>query len=335
MSPHATSRQPAPRLLGDFGGTTVRLALQQRGGPARRIRRYLAADFDGIDAALRHYFHEMRLGPAEQPQAAAFAIAGPVIGARIRMTNLPWAISLPALRRAFGFHTLLAINDFAAVAESIPYLAAPDRRKIGRGAALADKPIVAFGPGTGLGVSALVPIDGMRGRWQAVATEGGHVTLPATSQEDAAVVAELQRRFGHVSAERVLSGPGLANLHAALAALAGAPLSAPLSPAAVTRAAERGDKLAKRAVMLFCAMLGTVAGNLALTYGAQGGIYIAGGIVPKLGRLFDAKIFRARFAAKGRYRGYLEAIPTYLITHKLPSLIGLAAALDREATRSA
>jgi glucokinase len=339
MSPRDTPPLLAPRLLGDFGGTTVRLALQIPGGPARRIRRYHAADFAGIDEALHHYFGELRLRPNKQPQAAAFAIAGPVIGTRIRMTNLPWAISLPALRRAFGFHTLLAINDFAAVAESIPYLAAQDRRKLGGGAAVAGKPIVAFGPGTGLGVSALVPVEGMAGRWQAIATEGGHVTLPATSREDAAIVAELQKRFGHVSAERVLSGPGLANLHAALAALAGAPLEAPLAPAAVTRAAQRGDKLAKRAVTLFCAMLGTVAGNLALTYGAQGGIYIAGGIVPKLGALFDAKTFRARFAAKGRYRGYLEAIPTYLITHKLPSLIGLAAALDRaetgQATRSA
>lgn len=335
MKSRVTSPLSSPRLLGDFGGTTVRLALQKPGEPARRIRRYEAAEFTGIDDALRHYFRELRLRPGQQPQAAAFAIAGPVIGTRIRMTNLPWAISLPALRRSFGFHTLLAINDFAAVAESIPSLAASDRRKLGGGAAMAGKPIVAFGPGTGLGVSALVPIAAMPGEWQAVATEGGHVTLPATSREDAAIVAELQKRFGHVSAERVLSGPGLANLHDALAALAGTPLAAPLAPAAITRAAQRGDKLAKRAVTLFCAMLGTVAGNLALTYGAQGGVYIAGGIVPKLGPLFDVKTFRARFAAKGRYRGYLEAIPTYLITHKLPGLIGLATALDRDAQRLA
>lgn len=335
MSPRATPSVLVPRLLGDFGGTTVRLALQKPGGPARRIRRYDAAEFTGIDEALHHYFNDVQLRPSAQPQAAAFAIAGPVFGTRIRMTNLPWAISLPTLRRSFGFHTLLAVNDFVAVAESIPYLAEQDRRKLGRGAAIAGKPIVAFGPGTGLGVSALVPIEGSTGRWQAIATEGGHVTLPATSPEDAAIIAELQTRFGHVSAERVLSGPGLANLHAAVSALAGAPLEAPLAPAAVTRAAQRGDKMAKRAVMLFCAMLGSVAGNLALTYGAQGGVYIAGGIVPKLGALFDTRIFRARFAAKGRYHGYLEDIPTYLITHKLPGLIGLAALLDREATRSA
>ncbi|HEY4134073.1 MAG TPA: glucokinase [Alphaproteobacteria bacterium] len=324
----------AHRLLGDFGGTTVRLALQRTGHPPHQIRLYEAADFSGADAALRRYLRELRLKAADVPRAAAFAVAGPIIGERIRMTNLPWAISLPALRREFGFETLLAVNDFAAVAESIPYLRAKERRKIGSGQPVARMPVVAFGPGTGLGVSALVPILTPRGgpqRWQAVATEGGHVTLPATTEEDSAIVAELQKRFGHVSAERALSGPGLANLHAALVALNGPSRRKPLTPEAVTRAAQRGDKLACDAVGTFCAMLGTVAGNLALTYGAQGGVYIAGGIVPKLGPLFNARSFRARFAAKGRYRKYLEAIPTYVITHKLPALLGLAAALDRDA----
>jgi glucokinase len=328
-----TPRKPALRLLGDFGGTTVRLALQKPGEAATAIRLYEAADFPGAEAALAHYFGDVGLAARERPKAAAFAIAGPITGERIRMTNLPWSISLAALKRAFALDRLLAVNDFVAVAESLPHLAAGQRRKIGDGKAAAGLPIVAIGPGTGLGVAGLIPVEALPGHWQAVASEGGHVTLPSVDEVEDELLAELRRRFGHVSAERAISGQGLENLYAALSALRGSPEE--VRAEEVTRLAVHGDAVARETIRHFCAMLGTVAGNLALTYGARGGVYLAGGIIGKLGPLFDAALFRDRFVAKGRYRDYLAAIPTYLVTHKLPALVGLAAVLDRAATRSA
>ncbi len=333
MQTRDTSRVPPDRLLGDFGGTTVRLALQRPGQAPRKRRLYDAADFTGAEAALRRYWRDAGLTARTAPRAAAFAVAGPITSDRIRMTNLPWSISLAALKRAFGFATLQAVNDFAAVAESIPHLAAEDRRKIGSGKAVAGMPIVTLGPGTGLGVAALIPLAALPGHWQAVATEGGHVTLSPVDEAEDKLLAELRRRFGHVSAERAISGQGLENLYAAISALRGTPREMPAEQ--VTRRAARGDAIAQEAVRHFCAMLGTVAGNLALSYGARGGVYLAGGIVGKLGPLFDAALFRARFTAKGRYRAYMREIPTYLVTHKLPALVGLAAVLDRAATRNA
>lgn len=324
-----TPLAPTYRLLGDFGGTNLRLALQTRGA-ATRVRRYAAADFDGAESALKQYFRDIGLGAAARPRAAAFAIAGPVLSNRIRMTNLPWSISLPALKRAFGFDSLLAINDFAAVAESLPHLGPADLRQIGGGKPARGLPLVALGPGTGLGVAALIPLAAHPGEWQAIATEGGHVTLSPVDAAEDELLSALRQRFGHVSAERVISGQGLENLYAALSELRGA-RAASLPAAEVTRRAARGEALAREAVRQFCALLGSVAGNLALSYGARGGVYLAGGIVGKLGPLFDADLFRERFAAKGRYRGYLRAIPTYLVTHKLPAFVGLAAALDRAA----
>jgi len=320
---------PRPRLLGDFGGTTVRLALQRPGEAATAIRLYEAADFSSADSAIAHYFRDIRIASEDRPRAAAFAIAGPVTGERIRMTNLPWSISLNALKRALKLETLIAVNDFVAVAESLPHLAAGHRRKIGDGKPASGLPLVALGPGTGLGVAALIPLEALPGHWQAVASEGGHVTLAPADEAEGDLLAELRRRFGHVSAERAISGQGLENLYAALSAMRGSPEE--VRAEEISRLAARGDAVAQETIRHFCAMLGTVAGNLALSYGARGGIYLAGGIIGKLGPLFDAKLFRERFVAKGRYRDYLAAIPTYHVTHKLPAFVGLAAALDRAA----
>lgn len=325
-----------PRLLGDFGGTNVRLALQRPGRAAGDIRLYHAADFPSAAAVLERYFGELALPLRQRPKAAAFAFAGPIAGGQVRMTNLPWTVSFATLKRRFGLTQLLAMNDFAAVAESLPYLKPRDRRKIGApgmkgGQPAPGLPLAALGPGTGLGVAALIPIAGLRDHWQAIATEGGHVTLSPVDETEDELLSELRRRFGHVSAERAISGQGLENLYAALTALRGEPRDA--EAADITRMAGAGDSVAREAIRHFCGMLGTVAGNLALAYGARGGVYLAGGIIAKLGPLFDDGLFRERFAAKGRYRDYLAAIPTYLITHKLPAFVGLAAALDREAKR--
>jgi glucokinase len=195
-------------------------------------------------------------------------------------------------------------------------------------------PIGIIGPGTGLGVSTLVPIPNGgepsdRTRWIALPGEGGHVTLPTVEPREAAIVEWLQRAGrAHISAERLLCGAGLEAIYAAVTALDGE-AGAALTAAEVTgRAKDGADRHAAEAVRIFCALLGTVAGNLALTVGARGGVYIAGGIVPKLGDLFDSSDFRARFVAKGRMHAYLDPVPTYVMTNELPAFLGLAELLD-------
>jgi glucokinase len=229
------------------------------------------------------------------------------------------------VRRALGFERLRVVNDFTAVALSIPHLAKQDRVQVGHGVARADTPIGIIGPGSGLGVSALVP---SKGCWVALATEGGHVTLPSVSGREAAVIARLRGEFDHVSAERLISGPGLVTLYQTLAALDGAPPAIAGDAAAVSEAGLAGnDPHAMEALEMFCALLGTLAGNLALSLGALGGIYIAGGIVPRLIDFLQRSDFRERFTAKGRMHDYLAPIPTFVVTHKLPALIGLQAYL--------
>jgi glucokinase len=218
---------------------------------------------------------------------------------------------------------LRVINDFAANALAIPLLAETDRLKIGPGAPVADTPIGVLGPGTGLGVSALIPTPS---GFAPVQGEGGHVTMAPADAQESAILDLVRRRYDHVSAERFLSGPGLVNLYGAVCQLKAAP-AGPLTPAQITDP-DTDDANARAATQLFCAMLGTVAGNLALTLGARGGVFIAGGIVPRLGARFAESAFRERFEAKGRLRAYLSAIPTYVISRPLPALLGAATLLD-------
>src|SRR5690606_25903884 len=214
---------------------------------------------------------------------------------------------------------LIVVNDFAAVAWALPDLGPGDAVQVGGGTPAPRATLATLGPGTGLGVASLVPV---RDGWAVVAGEGGHVTLPATTAEEAAVAERLRNRHGHCSAERVLSGPGLVTLYETLAELAGRPV-AKITPRDVTGLARQGEPLATRTIGMFLAMLGNVAGNLALTVGALGGVYVAGGIVPRLLDTVHKSEFRERFEAKGRYRDYMEKIPTYVITERLPALRGL------------
>jgi glucokinase len=256
------------------------------------------------------------------------AVAAPVAGDEVQMVNLAWGFSREGLRRALGLDGLEVMNDFTAIAWSLPQLDPGNRCPIGLPAAGPRATLGVLGPGTGLGVSAVVPCgDG----WMALATEGGHVTLPAMDDEEAAVVGDLRSRFGHCSAERVLSGPGLVAVYECLRGLAGhEPTrdSSVSTPAAVTARALSGeDAYAVQALDLFFRFLGTVASNLALSVGARGGIYLAGGILPRIAGALTASDFRTRFTDKGRYRAYLEAIPTFLITHPHPALLGLRDAI--------
>ncbi len=322
---------PAPILVADIGGTNARFGLID-GRVIRDVRILRCAEYPSLEAAASAYLAAIGLagaglagtGPAGRPRRGAFAVAGPVTGDRVAMTNLVWEFSVGRVRDALGLEGLAVINDFTAVALSVPRLGEDDRRQVGAGAPQPGGVVAVLGPGSGLGVSGLIPGPG--GRWSALSGEGGHVTMAPISDRESAVLGQLRKSFEHVSAERVLSGPGLVNLHAALSILDGREPEALTAARIVESAVAGGHPHCVEAVEMFCAMLGTVAGNLALTLGARGGVYIAGGIVPKLGPLFTHSRFRKRFLEKGRMRDFLEPVPTYVVTHELPAFLGLAEA---------
>ena len=316
-----------PRLIGDIGGTNARWACQVApGAPLSHIATAECADFPTIETALQHYLGTL---DGARPQAMAIGVATAVTGDRIAFTNNSWSFSREALQARLGLSRLLVLNDFAALALSLPRLGRESLQPLGSSRAQAagePAPIVIVGPGTGLGVAALT--------WQrdgqplVISGEGGHSSVAAADDRQASVLARLRSRFEHVSAERVLSGPGLVNLYGALCELDGrAP--EPLQPADVTQAAAQGhDETCVEALGMFVAFLGGFAGNMALTYGARGGVYIGGGIAPRLGAQLDPTIFRTHFEAKGRLRAYQQEIPSWLVTESFPGLIGAAHALD-------
>ncbi|MCX8098739.1 MAG: glucokinase [Casimicrobiaceae bacterium] len=312
------------RLVGDIGGTRARLAWQDaRGAALRAISTYRLCDFRTPLALLRHYLAEHGL-PA--PAAICLGVASALEGDEVQLTNAQWRFSLRALGRALGVDRIWAINDFAALANAVPLLDERQRKLMGGSTPDLTRPIVVLGPGTGLGLASLVPTGA--GSWIVVPGQGGHVTLPATSDRQWALIACLQRRFGHVSAERVLSGAGLLNTAQALALIDGRPAPEYAEPSEVTEGARQGDPICTEAVALFAFFLGVVAGNAALTLGARGGVYVGGGVVHRLGSLFDWGRFREGFEAKGRLSPWLVAIPTYWILDELAALQGAARALD-------
>ena len=316
-----------PRLLADIGGTNARFAWQEATGEPLRDAAILSTlEHASLAAAIRHYLAGAGIAT---PRWCAIGIANPVTGDRVQMTNHPWSFSTSELQAELGFARLLVLNDFTAMALALPELEPHELRQIGGTTAVPDAAMALIGPGTGLGVSGLLPC-GTHGVWVPLSGEGGHVSLaPATPREEA-VLAWLRARHGHASAERAVSGPGLVALHEALASLDGASGVRTLpSPEISARALAATDARCVEALALFCALLGSAAGNLALTLGARGGVYIGGGIVPRLGEAFARSPFRARFEDKGRFRDYLEAIPVFVIdTPVSPALRGAARALD-------
>lgn len=326
QNPAPAADRPA-RLLGDVGGTNARFAWQETdGGPLSDVLTLPTADHATLDDALKHYLAQT--GRAV-PRWCAIGIANPVTGDAIQMTNSPWSFSVEAVRRELGFERFVVINDFTALALALTELPPADLKQLGGGAPVGGTPLALIGPGTGLGVSGLVPHRDGSGCFTPLQGEGGHVTLAASNQREVAVLQVLRDRYGHVSAERAVSGHGLEALHAAVCTLNGQADAAPLPAADITqRALASTDPVCEEAVALMCAFLGTVAGDLALTLGARGGVYIGGGIVPRLGDAFERSPFRARFEDKGRFRAYLEAIPVFVIHAEVsPALLGASRAL--------
>jgi len=322
LSTFTQTRQTAQvRLVGDIGGTNARFAIVDEGDRLSHLRVLHCADFGGPEDALRQYFELEAVAP---PPVAAFGIANPVTGDDVAMTNHRWRFSVEQLRQRLGLDRLLLVNDFTALALSLPLLAQDERHAVGGGTPVAGQAIGLIGPGTGLGVSGLLPAaDG----YLPLQGEGGHVTLAARDAREARIIEWMWRHHDHVSAERVLSGPGLVMLHDAVRDLSAVPPSELGSADITARALARACPHCVEALDLFCAMLGTVAGDLALTLGARGGVYLGGGILPRLGPYFSQSRFRSRFEDKGRFSSYLARVPTFVIDAPYAALRGASAAL--------
>ncbi|MEX1994553.1 MAG: glucokinase [Steroidobacteraceae bacterium] len=302
-------------LVGDFGGTRTRLACADGKPGAWSISQLREYPTGGDAASLVRRYLADAAGPT--PMAAAFCGAGPLSDdGSIRLTNADLALDPAALAAAAGQARVALINDFAAIGHAVPLLGPELLEPCGGGKAVRDAPRLVIGPGTGLGVAIAVPAAGS---WTVIQGDGGHADLAPVDDEQLEAWRELRAARGRVAAETVLCGPGLERLHAVLSP------GSTQGAEQIAEAAWRGEAGARRAVQMFTRWLGSVAGNLALTAGARGGVLIAGGIVPRWGRHFDAALFRAAFEAKPPYVEWLRAIPSFVVTHPHPGLLGLAA----------
>jgi len=313
-----------PRLVGDVGGTNARFAwIASPGADVSDVATYPCANYPTLQDAMKQYLSD-HAKPV--PVWGSIGIANPVLGDHVQMTNHDWSFSIKAVQQNIGMSRFLVINDFTALALSLPALAPDQLRQVGPGAPVVGWPLGLLGAGTGLGVSGLLPA--MAGHNAIpINGEGGHVTLAAANPLETQVIDRLRERFGHPSAERALSGPGLSNLYDALVQIHGETLPT-LSASEITARID-SDPRCTQVIDVFFSLLGSVAGNLALTLGARGGMYIGGGIVPRLGARIDSSTFRERFESKGRFRGYLSQIPTFVIEGATsPALIGAARALE-------
>ena len=316
-----TTPNPYPRLLADIGGTNARFALETAPGVLEDIDVLPCKDHPTLEAAIRHY---LAAADCHSVHHAAIGIANPVNGDQVRMTNHHWSFSIAATRQALGLHTLLVLNDFTALALALPHLPPHELVQIG-GGALQHGTKALIGAGTGLGVSGLLPHGAS---WVAIAGEGGHVAFAPANEQEVALWRYAQQRVGeHVSAERLLSGPGLELIYDFLAQADGEGAE-PLPAAAISERGLAGlCPRCEQVLQLFCGMLGSAAANLAVTLGAVGGVYIGGGVVPRLGEMFARSPFRARFEAKGRFSDYTRALPVFVIHAAYPALTGVRAAL--------
>ncbi|SNC59023.1 glucokinase [Sodalis endosymbiont of Henestaris halophilus] len=306
-------------MVGDVGGTNVRLALcDVEKGAISQIHIYSSDDYDTLERVICNYLIDKKVTIKE----ACISIACPITNDWVEMTNHSWAFSIKAMKANLELEKLEIINDFIAVSMAIPMLTPKDVIQFGGGTSIAGKPIAIYGAGTGLGVSHLIQVDT---HWISLPGEGGHVDFAPNSEEEDKILSILRAELGHVSAERVLSGPGLVNLYRAIVQADGR-LPEQLVPNQVTEQALADSCIdSRRALSLFCVLMGHFGGNLALNMGTRGGVYIAGGIVPRFLNFFRTSGFRAAFEDKGRFKDYLMEIPVYLIRHEQPGLLGAGA----------
>ncbi len=308
-------------LLADVGGTRTRFALLAD-GQVGLIESLRTGAYASMHDAAHHFLNGQPEGTVVN--RAVIAAAGPVSGGRCKLTNAPWTLDAESLRQSLHLRSVRLVNDLEALAWAVPHFGADDVVAVGEGSAVMGEPVVIIAPGTGLGLSCYLPGTAPR----VVASEAGHATLAASDAGDAAILAGLRKRFGHVSAERVLSGAGLVNLHAALAIQGGYEPGSP-TPEEIVRSAVYGSPGDSAALELFCDFLGSFAGDMALTFAARGGVLIGGGIAPHILPVMLGSSFRTRFAAKGRFAEYARQIPTAVIVRLEPTFVGLAALAAR------
>ncbi|PKH07450.1 glucokinase [Moritella sp. Urea-trap-13] len=311
-------------VVADVGGTNIRFAVcDLETGALSELKEFACAEFVTLEAALAQYFAAL----SGEITHLCVGIACPVENDHVVMTNLNWAFSKQALQDKLKLASLHIINDYTAISLAVPFLSAEEKIQIGAGECQTDGVTAVFGPGTGLGVSHIVKAAG---KWISLDGEGGHVSFTPNTPEQADILCLLQAQFGHVSAERILSGQGLVNLYKSLCTLSEQEAKFD-QPKDVTKAALDGScDIARKSLAVFCQVMGGFAGNLALNLACTGGVYIAGGIVPRFVDFFQASEFRRCFEDKGRFKDYLAAIPTFLITHDNPGLLGASVYLRQE-----
>jgi glucokinase len=314
----------SPRLIADIGGTYARFALEVAAGQFEHAASLRCAEHPDFHSAVSAYLAGV---PAPRPDHAAVAIANPVEGDEVRMTNYHWHFSIEQMRERLGLETLVVVNDFTALAMALPRLNRHQYRQVGGGEVRPRSVVGLLGAGTGLGVSGLIPAgDGH----VALGTEGGHTSFAPRDERELHILHFALQEFPHVSFERLVSGSGLELIQRALRQRAGEPPQSLSAPEITRRGLDGSDAVCRESLEAFCAMLGTAAANLAVTLGAMGGIYIGGGIVPRLGEWFDRSPFRARFESKGRFSEYVAGIPTFVITAEQATLVGASAILSEQ-----
>ncbi len=309
-------------LVADVGGTNARLAIADGDGSLHHVEIYRCEDYSSFAELVRQYLERIDI----HPRLAAIAIAGPVVRQKSGLTNGPWGIDAGEMVHEFSLSQCLLVNDFTALAWSLIMLEGDELEPIGPKITGKSGVRAVLGPGTGLGVSSLVPVGNTM---FAMAGEGGHVSFAPVDRLEAEILKILQLQFGRVSVERILCGAGLVNLHRALAEIEGRKLP-DVTPEQITdEGLGDADSDSARTLKVFAGVLGSFAGDLALTTGATAGVYVTGGVGVKIGSVLQSGGFRQRFEDKGRMSALVSGIPTYLVTAPTPALVGLAARLFR------
>ncbi|NQV48253.1 MAG: glucokinase [Rhodospirillaceae bacterium] len=314
-----------PRLVADIGGTHARFALVGAlGNTPTQVQTLQTSSFPGIVEAVSHYLESIS---APHPSTACIAVACPVAGDDIRLTNNNWAFSVEQARKSLGLKQLRVVNDFKALAAAVPHLRTDECIQIGNGHSIANYPISVLGPGTGLGV-ATVTVTGSDGGHTVLDGEGGHVGFAPANKRETEILREFVKRYDRVSIERILSGSGLEILHKVLADIDGTAPPEHDTAFIIKQAVDGACPRCRETIDIFCTILGGFAGDVALMTGSRGGVYIGGGIAPRIINILGGSPFRSRFEGKGRMSGFVKDIPTYLITAPNPALKGAVMLLD-------
>ena len=313
-------------LVADIGGTNARFAISDETSALHDMHILSAASFPNLDGAISEYLSGTNRG---RPAQACFAVACPVHGPEIKLTNSPWRFVKSDIARQFAFTRFSVINDFEALAASVPSLTGDKVQVLRPGQPDPDAISLVIGPGTGLGVGGYVPAG--KDAWALISGEGGHIAFAPTTDREVRLWQQLRAKYGRVSAERVLNGAGLVNVHRFLSG-EGGHAAEEIDAPEISRRARAGDALATEAVLMFFEILGSVAGDLALAYGARGGVYIGGGITPKLLGFARRSSLIQRFLDKGRVAGMLSPVAISVIMDERAALYGARRQFDREAS---